>query len=250
MCRTMLDAMSLNERALLEAEVVVRHEGCAVAECLTDGASAAQVSADRDADIIVMHGTGEAQVQRFYESLVATQDRPPAIVARTPTSIVVRGRNPEWGVVSTILQTGATILWPAIWRDGYERYTVVVADRAQLTRLVDALQKQGPTKVERVRDVPADALSISVPLAGLLSGLTARQLEALQLAISEGYYATPRGTSSEAMAASLGISRSTFEEHLRKAELRALQHFAAAVAAHPALAALPRRGAGRPKVYT
>lgn len=45
-----------------------------------------------------------------------------------------------------------------------------------------------------------------------------RQLEALRLAVDNGYYEQPRGTSIEELATQTTVARATFEEHLRKAE--------------------------------
>lgn len=232
---------------VVEAHLVVKHRGCVVSEGLTDGAQAAQISADRDADILVMQGEREEQVDLFVRNVTATQAKPPVILSRTPTSVVVRGRNPEWGIVSTILRSGASILWPAIWRDGLERYTVVIGSRAELAVLTQNLARLGEVTVEKVSDVGADALSVSVPLGDLTSGFTQKQLQAMRLAIAEGYYETPRRTSAEELAAKSGVSRSTYEEHLRKAERRALERFAAAVSAHDVLARGANRKPGRPR---
>jgi hypothetical protein len=52
--------------------------------------------------------------------------------------------------------------------------------------------------------------------------LSHRQREVFQLARREGYYRHPRETSAEALAAALGITTSTFHEHLHKAEQKLL----------------------------
>ena len=243
------DQAASRRRGVIEAHLVIRHRGCLVSEGLTEGAQAAQISADREADILVMQGEDAAQVEKFLRSVVATQTKPPQIVHRTETSVVVRGRNPEWGIVATIQRAGASILWPAVWRDGLERYTVVVPTRAALDELVRGLEKLGDVKVEKVSEVGAGALSVSVPLADLTSGFTAKQLAAIQLAIAEGYYDTPRRTSAEDLAAKMGVSRSTYEEHLRKAERRALERFADAVSAHDVLARAANKKPGRPRKH-
>lgn len=232
---------------VLEVDIDIRHEGCIVSECLTDGAMATQVSADRDADVLVMHGPTEAHVDRFVRNVFATQDAPPTILLRAPTSVVIKGRNPEWGVVSTLVSAGATILWPATWSDGHERYTLVVSDRDALTALLDATKELGAVEVTRMVEVDAGDLGVSLPLSTLVEGLTARQLDALRLAVNEGYYEMPRRTSTAALSKTSHVSRTTFEEHLRKAERIAVARFASLVAAHPALATSSLKPRGRPK---
>lgn len=56
------------------------------------------------------------------------------------------------------------------------------------------------------------------PVDSLFDDLTDRQLAALRLALDAGYYEQPRGSSIRDLADRTSVSRSTFEEHLRKAE--------------------------------
>nr|WP_272904676.1 helix-turn-helix domain-containing protein [Halobacterium sp. TGN-42-S1] len=60
------------------------------------------------------------------------------------------------------------------------------------------------------------------PVDQLFDGLTDRQLAALQLALECGYYEQPRRTSLRDLADRTSVARSTFEEHLRKAENKLL----------------------------
>jgi predicted DNA binding protein len=51
-----------------------------------------------------------------------------------------------------------------------------------------------------------------------LDELTGRQREALEAAYRAGYYAWPRESTAEAVAATLDIAPSTLHAHLRKAQ--------------------------------
>jgi predicted DNA binding protein len=51
-----------------------------------------------------------------------------------------------------------------------------------------------------------------------MAGLTAKQIDVLTSALERGYFESPARTSAEEMARLAGLSRSTFMEHLRKAE--------------------------------
>jgi predicted DNA binding protein len=64
------------------------------------------------------------------------------------------------------------------------------------------------------------AMTISVD--DLLGSLTSRQLLALLAAVEDGYYSTPKKVTLEELASRLRIPRSTFEEHLRKAEIKVI----------------------------
>jgi predicted DNA binding protein len=48
--------------------------------------------------------------------------------------------------------------------------------------------------------------------------LTERQFAALQTAYYGGYFDTPRGSTGDELAERIGITRQTFNQHLRKAE--------------------------------
>jgi len=52
----------------------------------------------------------------------------------------------------------------------------------------------------------------------IVSLLTDRQMEVLAVAVAEGYYETPRGTTHEKIATQLGVATPTVSEHLRKIE--------------------------------
>lgn len=52
--------------------------------------------------------------------------------------------------------------------------------------------------------------------------LTDRQLEVLQTAYNSGYFQSPRASTGEAIADSLGISQPTFAAHLRAAHRKLL----------------------------
>jgi predicted DNA binding protein len=51
-----------------------------------------------------------------------------------------------------------------------------------------------------------------------MDGLSPRQREAFQLARARGYYEYPRDVCAQELADEFGVSRTTFLEHLRKAE--------------------------------
>ena len=59
-------------------------------------------------------------------------------------------------------------------------------------------------------------------LKNLSKELSARQLEALQIAVAHGYYNSPRKTSVAMLSQKMGIDEATYSEHLRKVENKVL----------------------------
>jgi len=76
-------------------------------------------------------------------------------------------------------------------------------------------------KVEILRKVPFDGFiagSLTLTADALFSDLTEKQMDALMSAHSNGYYRLPRKLPLTMIAKRKRVARTTFEEHLRKAE--------------------------------
>ncbi|WP_120246499.1 helix-turn-helix domain-containing protein [Halopiger aswanensis] len=109
---------------------------------------------------------------------------------------------------------------PTIHRQGWEHYTVIAFDEADVRALLRDLEGDRDIELLSKTAVTEQAIphSMLAPVDQLFEGLTDRQLAALQLALEHGYYEQPRGTSLRELASQTSIARSTYEEHLRKAE--------------------------------
>lgn len=230
---------------VVKADLRVQHQGCLMTS-LRPGTVAMQVSADEECDLVLVQGE-PAEVERVVRHIEADNLQPFDVMSRTDQAALVRTRNPRVGVIPTILAAGCTILWPAIYRDGWEAYAVLAPTEARLRALVRKLERFGPTELQTAADVPAEAVGASVPVADLAAGLTKRQLEAVLLAVGEGYYEVPRRAEARELAARVGLGRSTFEEHLRKGEQQVMRRFAAILSAHEAVAAGATKTVGRPR---
>ena len=230
---------------LVKATLRIRHAGC-FSERLAGAAYVAQISGDARADVLLAHAEDEKSLAQVERAVVETHAEAPEAVMRTPTSVMLRTRHPAGGALDTIAAHGCAILWPALYRDGHETFQIVAPDRARLSRLVGALAKLGDARVEAVSDVNLESLDLALPVAELTEGLTARQLDALRLAIDRGYYDAPRRASAEELARAFGVSPSTFQEHLRKAERALLSRVGRALRTYPGLARGAKRGKGRP----
>ena len=113
---------------------------------------------------------------------------------------------------------------PTIYRQGWEHYTVVAFDGEDVRELLGDLRSD--REIELLANTPISETQIPhsmlAPANQLFEDLTDRQLAALQLALERGYYEQPRKTSLRDLAEQTTVARSTFEEHLRKAENKLL----------------------------
>lgn len=230
---------------VVKADLRVQHKGCLMTS-LRPGTIAMQVSADEECDLVLVQGE-PVEVERVVRHIEADGLQPFDVMGRTATSALVRTRNPPEGVIPTILASGGIILWPAVYRDGWESYSILVPNESRLRALVRRLERFGPTILQGASEVPAEAVGATVPVADIAAGLTRRQLDAVLLAVREGYYEVPRKVEARDLAARTGIGRSTFEEHLRKGEQQVMRRFAAILAAHEGVAAAATKTAGRPR---
>jgi predicted DNA binding protein len=114
---------------------------------------------------------------------------------------------------------------PTTYREGSEWYRIVAFSDVDVLALYEIL-----SKIANVRTISQDVhpdssikSSIMISSTSLLGKLTKKQQNALTSAVAMGYFDIPPRTSTESMAEKYGIARTTFEEHLRKAEEKILK---------------------------
>ncbi len=120
-------------------------------------------------------------------------------------------------------------LWPippTLYMGGWETYRILAPTQAALRAFVADVRKVGTVEVlsHRARDQLESVRSLaSVPIH-LAEGMTGRQLHILVTAIERGLFELPSKETLDSIAAREGLSRSTFGEHLRKAEMQILMN--------------------------
>lgn len=103
--------------------------------------------------------------------------------------------------------------------DGHEYWEVASWKREELNAFVKLLQKHMDVcKIEKFENSPLR----DVYFPNVMPNLTKNQKKAIELAYTHGYYKYPRKITLEKLAKMSGIGLSTFQEHLRKAELSLL----------------------------
>ena len=117
------------------------------------------------------------------------------------------------------------LVQPTFYKRGWGWYRVMAFRKSDMASLFRDLEKFGAVHVMYRR--PAGGTPIRdtfvISAQSLVGGLTKKQAIALLTALSNGYYDIPKGVSTDELARRLGLPRTTFEEHLRKAESKALK---------------------------
>jgi predicted DNA binding protein len=113
---------------------------------------------------------------------------------------------------------------PTVHRHGWEHYSVIGFDEGDIRALYNDLDEDRDIEVLSKTGLEQRQIheGLVAPVDRLFDGLTDRQLAALRLALDNGYYEQPRKTSISELAKQTSVARSTFEEHLRKAENKVL----------------------------
>lgn len=109
---------------------------------------------------------------------------------------------------------------PVVYERGWEYYRVIAFRHEDLKNLLQRLEEMNFI-VEVLRKVPFDgfiASSLTLTADALFSDLTEKQMDALLTAYSHGYYKLPRKTDVKTIALRRKVPRTTFQEHLKKAE--------------------------------
>jgi len=124
----------------------------------------------------------------------------------------------ETSVAAALAEYGASVRSLSV-TDGDGRLTADISRSNDVRTTVEALTATYPgidllAQRERERDVETEGEF----RANLEESLTPRQQEAAQTAYFAGFFAWPRESSGEEVATTMGISQSTFTQHLRAAE--------------------------------
>jgi predicted DNA binding protein len=125
-----------------------------------------------------------------------------------------------------IVKVGVWDIPPVVYQGGWESWRVVAWNEPSVRDLFTAIREIGELKISNLRPIENGRMEqmMLMPASDVFAGLTARQLQALNLGLDHGYYSTPSETDVGKLAQGLGLSNSTLAEHLRKAESRVLRN--------------------------
>ena len=111
-------------------------------------------------------------------------------------------------------------VFPNMIEDGWVYHRLIVFRHEHFEELLRRLEKW-EWNYKIMRKVPFDgflASSLTLTADALFSGLTEKQLSAMLTAFRYGYYNLPRSMDLQTIAAKEKVPRTTFQEHLKKAE--------------------------------
>jgi len=109
---------------------------------------------------------------------------------------------------------------PTVMAGGWEHYRLIGFDERDLSGMLRRLDQIGTAEVLHKGTIKEGVTddSFVISLSSLFGQLTEKQLKALVAAVEGGYYEIPKRVTAEELARQHKQPRTTFEEHIRKAE--------------------------------
>ncbi|NIS14074.1 MAG: hypothetical protein GWN97_19735 [Thermoplasmata archaeon] len=161
-----------------------------------------------------MRGAKHAAMDLLGMEFLSCDDRP-SLIMTGACACPTEGRS----VVDLAEKHGCWAVQPIPMKEGWEYHRIFAPDQASVKAFIDEVRTFGQAELISLRsrenlDVVDQVGSVSVHM---FAGLTDRQVEVLTTAYEEGLLDVPSTGSMDVAAARVGISRSTFGEHLRKA---------------------------------
>lgn len=142
--------------------------------------------------------------------------------------LVTRGCNcSEIGKAVTphIQKNNCLEMQPVFYKHGWEWYRIIAFKQRDVKNLFEELEEF--TTLEMISRRKIEDASVKeafvISTNSLLGELTGKQSFALLIALSRGYYEIPKKVSTDEIAKSLDLPRTTYEEHLRKAESKVMK---------------------------
>lgn len=121
----------------------------------------------------------------------------------------------DFPLSASVYRFGGFYLYPITFSKGREKCTIIFESREAFRKFLDIITLD--IRIVGIRDV---GLKEHLP-----EDLTEKQLEALNLALKEGYFNTPKGIDLSELSARMKVSKATFLEHLKKAERKILEKY-------------------------
>ncbi len=167
----------------------------------------------------------EAALRRILKGLGAKLIRTNRYSEKSLEAVVGCKCASDSSSVAIIEWAGCIPVMPVTYRGGSEYCRLLAFTKQSLDGAISRLSRVSTLAVQSRSVVPRETArgAITIPVDEFLGGLTKKQLGAFIAALQMGYYTMPKRATVDQIAAGQGMKRSTYEEHLRKAELKILQ---------------------------
>ncbi|MDZ5811563.1 bacterio-opsin activator domain-containing protein [Halorubrum sp. AD140] len=148
----------------------------------------------------------------------AAKDPDVTVIAKEDAGAIIEYSTQEGGFLETVIDNNGIVREMTI-SDGTAELVVDVPNRTDPRPIIEAIRQRYPgTELVTQRQDERLRRTDNCVIEQLREQLTDRQYAALRRAHLSGYFEWSRPVKGEALAKSMGITRSTFHEHLRTAQ--------------------------------
>jgi predicted DNA binding protein len=114
-----------------------------------------------------------------------------------------------------------------VYTGGWEWYRITAFSEKDIKKLFKDLGRRKHCNVEVTsrNSISEEGVhnSLLIPAGSLLGGLTVKQTRALIAALDNGYFNLPRNANAMEIARRLGVPRTSFVDHMRKAQNKVIR---------------------------
>jgi len=205
---------------VIDAKVRVRHECsmCHLSETFPDARMAVWCNGNTDVlQVFTERSTDLASILDVVQKKSVTEE---ILKEKFSAMTIIRECACDGEYIPGVIQkSGCWSIGPCTYENGYEVHRLIAPSKNRLRECVATLRLSGKVEILSIRsretaDTFKDLGILPVPV---LEGLTGKQIEVLISAHESGIFAIPAKAKMDDVAKKLGMSRSTYGEHLRKA---------------------------------
>jgi len=156
----------------------------------------------------------KGELERYLDSIKKDHRLACTVLRKGETDALVLWRTKaRSSSYDKVVQSNILYSNPITVQRGYEIHDVIATDPDRMKKMLEELSEIGELKILKVGDYKAEDSPVK---------LTAKQKEALNIALSQNYYSWPRKVNLAELALSSNISMRAFQERLRRAEAKML----------------------------
>ncbi|MFH1448425.1 MAG: helix-turn-helix domain-containing protein [Candidatus Micrarchaeota archaeon] len=155
-----------------------------------------------------------AELEKYLKSIKREHRLSCSILKKADTEALVLWRTKaKSSSYDKVIQSNILYSKPITVQRGYEIHDVIATDPDRMKKMLQELSDIGELKILRIGDYDQERSSVK---------LTSKQKQALNTALSQGYYSWPRKVNLEELALCSNLSMRAFQERLRRAEAKLL----------------------------
>lgn len=163
--------------------------------------------------IVFLYGQ-EKDKTKFIASLKRDRRVKESKVQGSRLFVLVEGENS----IAEVFDKSLFFTQPVLMKDGFEYWELGSWDKKGLVDFYDKAKTISKVEMLKLKqEFPSVFIQQAIP------HLTEKQRKCLELALELGYYKYPRKISVEQLARKVRVPRTTFQEHLRKAEEKMME---------------------------